>query len=549
MIERTGGQILIDALIANGTDTVFGVPGESYLEALDAIYDRQNAIRFITCRQEGGAAYMADGWANVTGRPGVAFVTRGPGVTNASIGLHTAFQGSTPMVLLIGQIPRNQMEREAFQEIDYRKMLGPITKWVAQIDQAERIPEFINRAFSVAMNGRPGPVALALPEDMLRDLSQVEDLPAAAKVKSHPGSADIDQVGEMLSEAKRPLIIMGGSNWDDSGRQAIEAFAARNQIPVCTGFRRQSSFNNAHPTYIGNLGFGSFPQLLDYVSSSDLVIGLGSRLADATVRKYSLLEAPNPKQKLVHVLPAPEELGRVLTPDLAICCDVNLFAQMATERITISDPVWAGTAKALTDGLQNSLKLGPQSSPVDMGVIMEYLRETLPADVIFTNGAGNYADWPNKMYSFRNARTLLAPVSGAMGYGLPSAIAAKLAHPNRTVVSFAGDGEFLMNGQEMATVAQYGLNPIILVINNGSYGTIRMHQERRYPGRVSGTELKNPDFAAYAKSFGLNGEIIEETSAFVPAFERALNSSVGTLIELRVGGNSFGPDTRLPGSD
>ena len=547
MTIRTGGQILIDALLANGADTVFGVPGESYLEALDAIYERQNKIRFVTCRQEGGAAYMADGWAKATGRIGLCFVTRGPGVANASIGLHTAYQGSTPLLLLIGQIPRHQREREAFQEIDYRHMLGPMTKWVAEIDDAARIPEFINRAIRVATSGRPGPVALALPEDMLLELADVEDLPAVAVTRSNPDSADIEQVERLLQEAKRPLIVLGGSNWNDEGRSAIHAFAERNKIPVATGFRRHDLFDNSHDCYIGNLGFGSFPELLDYAVSADLIIGIGSRLADATVRKYTLINAPKPSQKLVHILPTHEDLGRVLTPELAICCDSNRFASFANDAITITNPVWVDTTKQLTEGFQSALFLGPQVGPVDMGTIMEYLRTTLPADAILTNGAGNYADWPNKMFTYRGARTTLAPISGAMGYSIPSAVGAKVAFPEKTVVSFAGDGDFLMNGQEIATAVQFAVNPIILVINNGSYGTIRMHQERRHPGRVSGTDLVNPDFAAFARSFGANGEVVETTQDFIPAFERALAAKEATLLELRVGPDSFGPDTSVSG--
>lgn len=545
MQERTGGQILIDALIANNTDKIFGVPGESYLEALDAVYQQRNKISFITCRQEGGAAYMADGYANATGKVGVCFVTRGPGVANASIGLHTAFQGSTPMILLIGQVPRHQMEREAFQEINYKEMLGPMTKWVAQIDQVERIPEMINRAFSVAMNGRPGPVALALPEDMLRDVAEVINLPAATITRPAPVAEQFDQVQDLLNAAKRPLIVLGGANWTDKGRQAIHEFAETNHIPVATGFRRQDTFDNTHPCYIGNLGFGSFPQLLDYVTTCDLIIAIGSRLADATVRKYTLIKAPKPDQKLVHVLPAADELGRVLTPDLAVCCDSNLFAEGLNAKVTIKQPEWANETKKLAKGFQSALILGPQSGPVDMGKIMEYLRGYLPADAIITNGAGNYADWPNKMYTYQSALTTLAPISGAMGYSVPSAVAAKIAFPDRIVVSFAGDGDFLMNGQEIATAIQHNVNPIILVINNSSYGTIRMHQENRHPDRVSGTDLINPDFAAYARSFGANGEVVEETAQFIPAFERALAAKEATLIELRVGPDSFGPDTSI----
>ena len=545
MTKRTGGQLLIDALIANETDTIFGVPGESYLEALDAIYERRNKINFITCRQEGGAAYMADGYANATGKPGVCFVTRGPGVANASIGLHTAYQGSTPMILLIGQIPRHQMEREAFQEINYKQMLGPITKWVAQIDQVERIPEFINRAMSIAMSGRPGPVALALPEDMLRDMAEVDDLPPAVLPKSVPAPDDIDTMSELLKNAKRPLMVLGGGSWNAQGRAAIHQFVERNAIPVASGFRRQDLFDNTHPCYIGNLGFGSFQQLLDYVPSCDLIIAVGSRLADATVRKYTLVKAPKPTQKLVHVLSSPDELGRVLTPDVAICCDLNQFAQKVNKTAPVENPVWADLCTELAQGFQSNLFLGPQTGPVDMGKIMEYLRANLPDDAIITNGAGNYADWPNKMFTYKSAHTTLAPISGAMGYSVPSAVAAKQAFPDRVVVSFAGDGDFLMNGQEIATAVQYNLNPIILVINNSSYGTIRMHQENRHPDRVSGTDLVNPDFAAFARSFGANGEVIEATEQFIPAFERALASNTATLLELRVGPDSFGPDTSI----
>ncbi len=547
MQNRTGGQILIDALIANNTAKIFGVPGESYLEALDAIHENSNRISYITCRQEGGACYMADAYANATGNLGVCFVTRGPGVANASIGLHTAFQGSTPLLLLIGQVPRAQMEREAFQEIDYRQMLGPITKWVAQVDNVERLPEFVNRAISIATNGRPGPVALALPEDMLLEMAQVEDLPAAVSLKTSPLTSDLERLADMLGKAERPLLVLGGSGWNEDGRKAIHQFALQNQLPVATGFRRQDLFDNTHSGYIGNLGFGSFEHLLDYVVKADLIIAVGSRLADATSRKYTLIKAPNPRQKLVHVQSAAEELGRVLTPDLAICSDLNIFAAHACNAITVKHPGWAGATKELADAFQNSLNLKPQVGPVDMSEIMGYLRSSLPEDAIITNGAGNYADWPNKMFTYRSARTTLAPISGAMGYSVPSAVAAKIAFPDRIVVGFAGDGDFLMNGQEIATAVQYGVNPIILVINNSSYGTIRMHQEVRHPDRVSGTDLVNPDFAAFAKSFGANGETVETTDQFIPAFERALKSRHTTLIELRVGTDSFGPDTSISG--
>jgi acetolactate synthase-1/2/3 large subunit len=547
MTTRSGGEILIDALFANDIDTIFGVPGESYLEALDAIYERRNSFRFITCRQEGGAAFMADAWASATGRIGACFVTRGPGVTNASIGLHNAYQSSTPLLLLVGQVPRHQMEREAFQEIDYRQMLRPVAKWVAQIDQAERIPEFVNRAVHVAQSGRPGPVALVLPEDMLCDHADVEDLPRVGVARTGPGPFDINGLENMLSAAKRPLLVLGGSNWTIEGREAVHAFAFRNHLPVVTGFRRQSLFDNTHKCYSGNLGYGSFPYLNDYAVSSDLIIAIGSRLADATSLKYKLVTAPRPRQKLVHVLSSPDELGKVLTPDLAICSDLNIFAQTINAHVTIDRPVWEEATAELAHAHRSALVLEQQAGPIDMSKVMEYLRSRLTADTIVTNGAGNFADWPNKLYAYRGHRTTLAPISGAMGYGVPAAVAAKVAFPNRTVVAFSGDGDFLMNGQEIATAVQYGVNPIILVVNNGSYGTIRMHQERRFPGRNSGTDLHNPDFAAYAKSFGANGEIVERTEEFAPAFERALSATQATVIELRVGKDSFGPDTSLSG--
>jgi len=547
MQKRTGGEILIDALRINGVDTIFGVPGESYLFALDAIVDQGDAMRFITCRQEGGAAYASAAWASATGKPGICFVTRGPGVTNASVGVHTAYQDSTPMLLLIGQIPRGEMEREAFQEIDYRRMLGPLTKWVAQVDDTARLPEFVNRAMRIASTGRPGPVALALPEDMLKEVAEVADLPAAVTTITQPDGPSIHALEELLRGAQRPLVVLGGSRWSAVGRDALHQFIERNQLPVCTGFRRQSLFDNRHDCYAGNLNGAAFPYLQEYAADADLIIAIGSRLADMTTGRYRLVNAPSPKQKLAHILAAPEELGRVLTPDLAICADLDAFSIAASQAIYIKQPAWATQTGALSRSYRAALNLGPQVGPVDMGQVMAYLRQKLPGDAIVTNGAGNYADWPNKFYTYRNARTILAPISGSMGYSMPSLVAAKVAFPERIAVGFAGDGDFLMNGQELATAVQYGLNPIMLVINNSSYGTIRMHQERNFPGRVSGTDLHNPDFAAFARSFGANGEVIASTDDFAPAFERALTSDRATVLEIQVGPESFGPDVSLAG--
>lgn len=542
---RSGGALLIDALRTNGVDTIFGVPGESYLEALDALCDHPESMRYITCRQEGGAAFMADAYANATGKLGVCFVTRGPGATNASIGVHTAFQGSTPLLLLIGQVPRDQIEREAFQELDYRRVLGPMTKWVAQVDQAGRIPEFINRAVRTAISGRPGPVALALPEDVFRELSDAADLPPAVLTESRPDVGLMERLRALLGDARRPLVVLGGSGWTTAGWDAIHDFAQAFDLPVSTGFRRQGLFDNGHDCYVGNLGFGSQPPLMDYVRQADLILAVGSRLGDATSMRFSLVEAPKPGQTLVHAMPGAEELGRVYQPDLAIQADVNAFAQAAAALAPFRPAPWAAARQALHDAYVQGLSLSAQAGPIDMGVVMAHLRERLPADAVVTNGAGNFADWPNKFYQYRGERTILAPVNGAMGYGLPAAVAAKLADPRRVVVAFCGDGDFLMNGQELATAVQYGLNPIILVINNSMYGTIRMHQERQHPGRVSGTDLTNPDFAVYARAFGAQGAVVERTEDFPAALARALGADTASVIELRVGADHLGPDTSL----
>ena len=545
MKKRTGGRILIDALRINNVDTIFGVPGESYLFALDAIFGEDASMRFITCRQEGGAAYMADAYASATGKPGVCFVTRGPGATNATVGLHTAYQDSIPMLLLIGQIPRASIEREAFQEIDYRQMLGPVTKWVSQVDQTERLPEFINRALRIATSGRPGPVALALPEDMLQEEVEVADLPPIFSTTLTPAPDSMMAMSDLLANAKKPLMVLGGSSWNDDGRLAIHEFAEKQNLAVVTGFRRQSSIDNDHRCYAGSLVANSFAGLHEYLADADLILAVGSRLADMTSRRYSLIKAPKPDLPLVHVLSDESELGRVLTPDLGICADLNAFAIAAAALPASDNQDRRQTTDALVATHREGLSLGPQNSPVDMGKIMAYLRETLPRDAIVTNGAGNFADWPNKFYSYRAARTVLAPVSGSMGYGVPAAIAAKIAFPNRTVVCFAGDGDFLMNGQELATAMQYKVNPIFLVVNNNSYGTIRMHQEKNFPDRVSGTDLINPDFSAFARAFGANGRVIETTEDFFPAFETALLSDSPSLLELRVGPNCMGPDKFL----
>ena len=542
---RIGGHILVDNLIAHGVDLVFGVPGESYLAVLDGLYARRDLIRYIICRQEGGAANMADAYGKLTGRPGICMVTRGPGATNASIGVHTAFQDSTPMILFIGQVGSDFVDREAFQEIDYRQMFRPVAKWVAQIDQAERIPEYLSHAFHVAMSGRPGPVVLALPEDMLTTEAAVADLAHYQTVQPAPAPADIAKLAELLSRAQRPVAILGGSGWNLAALADIRAFAEAWQLPVGCAFRFQDLFDNAHPQYIGDVGIGLNPQLAARIRDADLVVAIGPRLGEMTTAGYTLLEAPRSQQKLIHVHAGPEELGRVYQGELLINSSMQRFAEAVSALKPASPVAWAArTREANADYQANRV---PQSMPgsLDMAAVVLTCQELLPDDAILTNGAGNYSGWIHRFYQHRKFRTQLAPTSGAMGYGVPAGVAAAITHPERTVVAFSGDGCFLMNGQEMATAVQYGAKVIFIVVNNGMYGTIRMHQEREYPAHVSGTELHNPNFAAMARAFGLVGEIVSRTDEFRPALERALAASGSTLLELRIDPDAITTRTTL----
>ena len=479
--RRTGGQILIDQLKIHGVDLAFGVPGESYLAALDALYDARNSIRFITCRQEGGACYMAEAYGKLTGQPGICFVTRGPGATNAAIGLHTAYQDSTPLVLLIGQVARDQEEREAFQEIDFRRMLGPLTKWVVEIDDARRIPELVSQAFHRATSGRPGPVALALPEDMLTDVVEIDDAGPYRAVQAHPGPAEMARLSDMLGAAKRPLMIVGGGGWSAEAASDIAAFAMANHLPVGTSFRCQDIVDNLLPIYAGDVGIGINPKLAERVSTADLLLVVGARLGEMTTSGYTLVNIPVPQQPLVHVHPGAEELGRVYQAALPINAGVAAFAAAAKAMKPVDSSAWRGwTEGAHADYLANTeITRGP--GEVQLGEVVASLRQRLPPDSILTNGAGNYAGWLNRFYHYRQFRTQLAPTNGSMGYGVPAAVAAKAAYPNRPVISWNGDGCFMMNGQELATAVQYGLAIVFVVVNNGMYGTIRMHQERHYP--------------------------------------------------------------------
>ena len=544
-LARTGGRLLVEALKVHGVDLAFSVPGESFLEVLDALHDARDEIRLVTCRQEGGAAYMAEAYGKLTGRPGICFVTRGPGATNAAIGVHTAFQDSSPLILFIGQVGNNFVERDAFQEIDYRRMYGPLTKWVAQIDRAERVPEYVSRAFHTAVSGRPGPVALALPEDMLVETAAVAGTGPYKRVAAHPGEAELKTLREMLAQAKRPLVILGGGGWDAQACGDIRAFAEASGLPVATAFRRQDLYDNRLPGFVGDVGIGINPALADRVRGSDLLLAIGARLDEITTEGYSLINVPRPKQKFVHVHAGAEELGRVYEPDLPIHSGMPEFARAARRLAPVDSTAWKAWTKAARADYEAWLVPGPMPGTLDLGQAVAYLRKRLPPETIVTNGAGNFAGWVHRYYQYTGYRTELAPVSGSMGYGVPSAIAAKLVHPDRSVVSFTGDGDFLMTGQELATAMQYGLSIIFIVVNNGMYGTIRMHQEREHPGRVSGTELKNPDFAALARAYGLHGEIVEKTADFEPAFERAWKAKTASLIELRIDPDAITTRTTL----
>ncbi len=529
---RPGGRILVDQLRIHGVDLAFCVPGESYLAVLDALYDARNAIRLFTCRHEAGAANMADAYGKLTGRPGIAFVTRGPGATHASVGVHTAFQDSTPMILFIGQVARDMIGREAFQEVDFRAMFAPLAKWAAQIDDPARIPEMVARAFQVATSGRPGPVVLALPEDMLRETATVADAAPYAPVRPAPAARQMARLREMLAGAARPVAILGGGTWTPEAVADIRAFVEANRLPTGASFRAQDCLDNASECYIGDVGIAINPKLAERIRSADLVLAIGPRLGEATTSGYTLLDVPRPRQRLIHVHPDPDELGRVYQPDLAIAAGMPEFAAAARALDPVDSAPWAEwTAAARADYLAN---LEPPEVPgdLDMAAVVAHLDEVLPEDAILTNGAGNYAVWLHRFYRYRRYRTQVAPTSGAMGYGVPAAVAAKAVHPERVVVSFNGDGCFMMLGQELATAVQYGLDPILIVVNNGMLGTIRMHQERSYPGRVSGTDLANPDFAALARAYGAHGEKVTRTEEFPAAFERARAAGRAALIEL-----------------
>ena len=521
------------------------MPGESYLPVLDALYDVQDRIQVITCRQEGGAAMMAEADGKLTGRPGICMVTRGPGATNASAGLHVAFQDSTPMILFVGQVGSAFREREAFQEIDYRRMFGEVSKWVAEIDDASRIPEYVGRAFSVAMSGRPGPVVLALPEDVLDEMAASVELRPAIAAASHPGEAQMAELRKMLAGAARPLLIVGGSGWDAQACAAVQRFAEASDLPVLATFRRQDRFDNSHPSYAGEIGVGVNPKLRARVQEADLLLVIGARLGEMSTGGYSLIDIPFPRQAMVHVHAGAEELGRVYRPSLSINAGPKTFAAALAMLAPVSPAAWAEWRKSARADYEAWQRPVAIAGRLQMAEIVCWLRDTLPADSIITNGAGNFTAWVHRFHRYTRLGTQLAPISGSMGYGFPAAIAAKLRHPERVVVCVAGDGDFLMTGQELATAMQFGAAPIVLVVDNGMYGTIRMHQERHFPARVMATDLRNPDFAALAKAYGAYGERVEQTADFAAAFGRARNSGKAALLHLKLDPEAITPSQSI----
>jgi acetolactate synthase I/II/III large subunit len=541
---RTGGEILVDQLLIHGVRHVFCVPGESYLAALDAFYDRDIAL--TVCRQEGGATMAAEAIGKVTGRPGICFVTRGPGATNASPGIHIARQDSTPLIMFVGQVAREAREREAFQELDFRAVFGSMAKWATEIDDPARIPEVVSRAFYAACNGRPGPVVIALPEDMLQERVSVNDGRPFEPVEVWPGQSDMSRLQKLLWAAHHPIVLLGGSRWSEAATASVMRFAERFALPVATTFRRGHLFDPLHPSYAGDLGLGPNPKLVARVRAADLVVLVGGRLGEIPSQSYTLFDIPAPRQTFVHVHPSPEELGRVYQPHLAIQAAPTGFAA-ALEGLQPPNAIsWsADTSGAHDDYLAWTDRATPQPGAVNFGAVIVWLREHLPPDALVCSGAGNFSAWVHRFYRFRRFATHIGPTSGSMGYGVPSAVGVKRLHPERTVVAISGDGDFLMNGQEFATAVQYGLPFVTIVVDNGLYGTIRMHQEREYPGRIVATQLRNPDFAAYARAFGGYGATVEKTDDFAPAFEAATRSGQPAILHLKVDPEAITPMTTL----
>lgn len=540
---NSGGHLLVKCLQALGASKCFGVPGESYLDVLDALYDTQGALDFVLCRNEGGAAFMAEAYGKLTGQPGICMVTRGPGATNASIGIHTAMQNSTPMILFVGQIGTDQRDREVFQEVDYRAYFGSVAKWVVEIDHVERIPELLSRAWATALSGRPGPVVIALPENTLSATTTAPPCGPCRIAEASPAPQDIEEVASLLNTADKPLVIIGGGGWADAGRADIQQFCERNHLPVVTAFRFNDLIDQHSDCYIGEAGVAMSPSLQTTIKEADVILAVGIRFGEMTTNAHTLFNVPKLDAKLVHIHPSDRELGKIYTADLPIHAGVNRTASLLKDIQLSGD--WREWQQVGRQRYLESFDAPEQPGPVDMVAITKHLRSVLPDDVIVTNGAGNFATWPGRFLQYGLGQRLLAPQSGAMGYGVPAAVAAKVAAPHRTVVCFAGDGDFQMNCQELGTAMQADAQPIILILNNGSYGTIRMHQERHYPARVSATDLQNPDFVALAKAYGFHAERVSQTNEFEAAFARAMESNSGAVLELMISTEALTPRQTL----
>jgi acetolactate synthase-1/2/3 large subunit len=525
-----GGQILANALVRQGVDMAFGVPGESFLPLLNGLVDHPD-FRFITCRQEGGSAYMAEAYAKLTGRPGILMVTRGPGASNAMIGMHTAYQDSTPMVLLVGQVGTDMVEREAFQEIDYRRMYSECAKWVGSIDRVDRIDEFVSHAFHVAQAGRKGPVVLALPEDVLYMVGQENPLKAAHIVQPGLDLNIFDEAMKTFTSAKSPIIVAGGGNWNAAACEDLRSWANAEGVPIATSFRSQDVIDNLDPSFAGDLGIGANPALVKRIQGADVLLVIGERLGEMTTAGYSLLTVPRAQNNLIHVLSGPEELGRVYRPDFALNCSPENFCS-ALSRVKMGAQYDRSTMKQAHHEYLAFSSPVAVSGDLQLAQIMHSLSDSIPRDAIITNGAGNFATWVHRFYPYGAYKTQLAPANGSMGYGLPAAIAAKIVSPQKVVIAVCGDGDFMMNCQELATAARYDAFPIVLVVNNSMLGTIRMHQEREFNSRVIATDLTNPYFVKFADSFGMPGFRVSKTEEFASAFAKALASKKGALIEL-----------------
>lgn len=546
---RRGGHLLIESLVTHGSDVAFGIPGESYLAALDGMYEYRERFRFIVCRHEGGAAYMADAYGKLTGQPGICFVTRGPGATNASIGVHTAFQDSTPLILFIGQVARGMQDREAFQEIDYRRMFGQMAKWVAQIESADRIPEYVARAYQTATSGRQGPVVLALPEDMLEDMTSAPLLAPYRRNLAWPEPQRMTELATALSRAGRPLMLIGGSGWTPQACADVQEFSARWNLPTACAFRFQDLFDNRHPQYAGEVGSSMSAGLKQRILDADLVLAVGVRLGEGTTRGYTLLTPPRPHQKLIHVHPGAEELGQVYQADLMIQASPPAFAAGLAALGPTGAPSWEQWSQDAKADYAAHVAPAAATSPLDMAQVVRTLQANVPSDTLYASGAGNYAGWFNRYVRYggfaSGRRSQLAPSNGAMGYGIPAGVAAKIVSPDQTVIAVAGDGCFQMNGLEIGTAVQHGARVLFIVVNNGIYGTIRMHQEMYFPGRESGTALVNPDFAALARAYGMTARTVQATDEFLPALQACLAADGPSLIEIRLDVEVMSTNTTL----